>query len=176
MVINATINKSELLLWTILRNFELLALTQYEKNVAVLATDEKRELVDLLNSQAPSDEALDETSLTQSIRNLLNSATGPDEIHTLIIQGLLLETLGRTIYQIFENNSVLSSSTRALCSTGLRAGRSVKTKVYKLIAEKMGIGEQLFQTFATISRPVILHLDALGERMDSHFNERFGVT
>ena len=43
----------------------LLALNQYEKNVAILATDEKRELVDLLNSQAPSDEALDETSLTQ---------------------------------------------------------------------------------------------------------------
>ena len=40
----------------------------------------------------------------------------------------------------------------------------------------MGIGEQLFQTFATVSRPVIMHLDALGERMDSHFNERFGVT
>ncbi len=176
MLVNDTINKSELLLWTILRNFELLALKQYEKNVAILATDEKRELVDLLNSQAPSDEALDETSLTQSIRNLLNSATGPDEIHTLIIQGLLLETLGRTIYQIFENNKVLSLTTRSLCSKGLRAGGTVKTKICKLIIERMGIGEQLFQTFATVSRPVIMQLDALGERMDCHFNERFGVS
>lgn len=176
MVVNAAINKSELLLWTILRNFELLALKQYEKNVAVLATQEKRELVNLLSSQAPSDEALEEISLTQSIRNLLNSATGPDEIHTLIIQGLLLETLGRTIYQIFENNKVLSSSTRALCSTGLQAGRSVKTKIAKLIIEKMGIGEQLFQTFVTVSRPVIMHLDALGERLDQHLNERFNIS
>lgn len=101
MLVDATINKSELLLWTILRNFELLALKQYEKNVAVLATDEKRELVNLLNSQAPSDEALEETSLTQSIRNLLNSATGPDEVHTLIIQGVLLETLVRSIFTSF---------------------------------------------------------------------------
>jgi hypothetical protein len=170
------ISKSELLLWTILRNFELLALKQYEKNVAVLATDEKRELVNLLSSQAPSDEVLEETSLAQSIRNLINSATGPDEKHTLIIQGLLLETLGRTIYQIFENNNALSGATRSLCSKGLRAGGSIKSTIYKLIAEKMGIGEQLFQTFATISRPVIMHLDALGERMDQHFNERFGVS
>jgi hypothetical protein len=176
MVINTTINKSELLLWTILRNFELLALKQYEKFAGILVTNEKRELVELLNSQAPSDEALEETSLTQPISNLLKSATGPDETHTLIIQGLLLETLGRTIYQLFENNNVLSSSTRSLCATGLRAGGSVKNKIKKLIAEKAGIGEQLFQTFIIISRPVILQLEALGERMDSHFNERFGVS
>jgi hypothetical protein len=176
MVADTTISKSELLLWTILRNFELLALKQYEKNVAVLATAEKRELVDLLNSQAPSDEALEETSLTQSIRNLLNSATGPDEVHTLIVQGLLLETLGRTIYQIFENNTGLSASTRELCKQGIQAGSSIKTNIYKLISERMGLGEQLFQTFVTVSRPVIVHLDALGERMDSHFNERFNVT
>ena len=172
----ATINESELLLWAILRRFELLALMQYEKNVAILATSEKRELVDLLNSQAPADEALEETSLVNPVNDLLNSATNSDETHTLIIQGLLLETLGRTIYQIFEENTGLSSSTRSLCSAGLRAGKSVKAKIQKLIAEKMGLGEQLFQTFVTVSRPVITQLDALGERMDYHFSERFGVS
>ena len=176
MLVKATINKSELLLWTILRNFELLALRQYEKNVADLATVEKRELVELLNSQVSSNEALEEAQLDLPINDLLKSATGPDEIHTLIVQGLLLETLGKTIYQIFEQNNVLSFPTRSLCRRGLLAGSSIKDKILKLIPKKAGIGEQLFQTFVTISRPVIMRLDTLGERMDKHISEYFGVS
>src|SRR5271154_4232263 len=100
------IDRSELLLWALLRNFESLALRQYELNVPALATMEKRALVDLLISQVPSDEVLAETELALPVKDLVDSATGSDEIHTLIVQGLLLELLGQTIYQSFGQNEL----------------------------------------------------------------------
>ena len=171
-----TLNSGECLLWTILRSFESLALKQYELNVSMLATAEKKDLVQLLVSQVPTDEALEGTDLALPIKNLMVSATGTDQEHTLIVQGLLLEVLGRTIYRMFQAKDMFSSSTSALCNTGLEAGKSIHREIRRLINEKIGIGEQLFQAFVTISKPVIINLDALGERLDRHFNERFGIS
>jgi hypothetical protein len=171
-----TLNSSELLLWTILRNFEALALKQYELYVPALVTSQKKELVDLLMSQVPSDIALDGTDLAAPVTNFLQSATGPDDVQTLIIQGLLLETLGQTIYQMFEENEVFSSDTRTMCSTGIAAGQSIKAEVSELIAKKFETDEKLFQAFVSSSRPVIGYLDALGQRLDKHFSERFNIS
>ncbi len=174
--VSKTLNSGEYLLWTILRSFETLALTQYERNAAVLATAEKKDLVNLLISQVPTDEAFEGTDLAVPIKNLMVSATGADQQHTLIVQGLLLEVLGRTIYRMFQAKEMFSTTTSTLCNTGLAAGKSINREIRRLISEKIGMGEQLFQAFVTVSRPVIINLDTLGERLDKHFNERFGIS
>ena len=175
---NTTIglDKSELLLWTILRNFETLALRQYELYVPVLATAEKKTLVELLVSQAPSNNALDGTNLSSSVKDLVISASGVDEVATLIIQGLLLEPLGQTIYQTFGQQNTISSFTQNLCSIGLVANKDNRKKTIKLIVNTIGEGDKLFQIFMTVTRPVLKHLDTLGEGLDEHFHERFQIS
>jgi len=170
------IDRSELLLWAILGSFESLALRQYELNVPLLATMEKRALVDLLTSRVSSSEVLEETELASPIKELVASATGSDAVHTLIVQGLLLELLGQTIYKSFGENELVSAATCALCADGLTASLAITEKVPKLITEKIGTGEDLFQALMTVSRPVLRHLDTLGEGLDQHFCERFSIS
>jgi len=172
----AQLTDSEILLWTILHNFEALALKQYEKNVLVLATPEKKELVELLASKVPTNKAMENTSLEEPVNNLLTSATNSDEIHTLIVQGILLEILGQTIYRTFKDSDAFTSATHALCLTGLTAQESIREETRKLILEKIGSGDKVYEVFVSISRPVIMNLDALGESLDQHFSEKFGIS
>ncbi len=170
------LNESELLLWTILRSFESLALKQYEQNIPALATQEKRELVNLLVAQAPTDNAIAPTTLAQPVKELLEVATSTGEVNTLIIQGLLLEVLGLTIYQSISQSEVFTAYTKELSAVGLKAQKSTKAETIKLIREKIGSGDQVYQAFITISRPVILKLDILGENLDQYFSEKFEIS
>lgn len=175
MSVTVELDRTELLLWTILQKFESLALMQYKLHELSLDTPEKRTLVGVLNSRVPSDEALETTTLSVPVTELLADAIGADESHTLIVQGLLLELLGQTIYQSFAQNSSVSPDTRALCVLGLKASQANRTRLPELFAEKIGKGEDFFQAFITASRPVIKHLDGLGEGLDEHFSMRFGL-
>ena len=170
------LNESELLLWTILRSFESLALKQYEQNVPALATVEKKELVNLLMSQVPTDTAIESTALSQPVKDLLSAAKSNTEINTLIIQGLILEVLGQTIYQTIIDSETFTAYTKNLSEVGLKARTSIKAETKKLITEKIGTGDELYQVFLTISRPVILKLDVLGESLDHYFSEKFGIS
>jgi hypothetical protein len=170
------LNESETLLWTILRNFEALALKQYENNIPNLATAQKKELVKLLISQVPTDTVLDSTNLAQPVNDLLIAATSDNKLDTLIIQGILLEVLGQTIYQTIKESDKFTETTHKLCNVGLTARASIKEKTHKLIIEKIGFGDNVYKAFINISRPVIICLDALGESLDQHFSEKFDIS
>ncbi len=170
------LTESETLLWTILRSFEALALQQYEKNVPSLATSQKKELIDLLVSQVPTNAALDPTSLAKPVNNLLAAATNNSAVDTLIIQGLLLEVLGQTIYENIKESDKFTADTHNLGTVGLSARKSIKEETHKLISDKIGSGDQVYQVFVNISRPVIMALDALGESLDQHFSEKFDIS
>ena len=73
----------------------------------------------LLGSQVPTNVALESTSLAQPVNNLLASATNDSEVNSLIIQGLLLEVLGQTIYQAMKENDNFTAATHELCDVGL---------------------------------------------------------
>jgi len=170
------LNESETLLWTILRSFETLALQQYEKNISSLATTQKKELINLLVLQVPTNTALESTSLNQPVNDLLAVAANDSELDSLIIQGLLLEVLGQTIYQNIKENDNFTVYTHNLGAVGLKARESIKENTHKLIVEKIGSGDQIYQAFVNISRPVIKSLDALGESLDQHFSEKFDIS
>jgi hypothetical protein len=169
------LDKSERLLWTILRSFEALALKQYEANAESVITPEKRELVNLLVSRVPSDEALEQSDLASPVSNIITSATSDQEFGTLFIQGLLLEQLGHTLYQMLSEHESISPQTRSLCSLGLRASEETATNTSRLLREKFSDGDQLFQAFMFSSRTILRSLVSLGESLDRHFSEPFGI-
>ncbi len=169
------LDQAELLLWTILRKFESLALTQYELYEFPLATAEKHALVDLLFSQASADDALWSTTLYSPVKTLLADAAGSGEFHTLIGQALMLEVLGQTIYQAFSDNELVSPATHALCVMGLKASKANRGKLAALFAEKFGHGTDLVPTFIASSKSVVADLDKLGVGIDEHFSKRFGL-
>ncbi len=172
----AQLTDSEILLWTVLHNFEALALSQYEKFCSALATPEKKELVSLLFSRVPDNKAMENTSLDQPVKALLDAATSSSEKDTLLIQGLLLEVLGKTIYDTFKDSESFTAATHHLCSVGLKAQDSIGTKITTAIKERIGTAEQIYSAFIDISKPVILRLDALGESLDQHFSEQFDIS
>ncbi len=176
MSVVVVLDRTELLLWTILAKFESLALLQYSLYVIDLDTPEKQQLVDMLLSTIPSDEALETTTLSLPVENLLADATSTDKFHILIVQGLILELLGQTIYRSFADNDLASQTTRGMCVLGLKASSDNTAKLPKLFAEKVGSGDELFQAFITVSRPVISHLDELGQGLEEQFSKRFGIS
>lgn len=170
------LDHNELLLWSVLLSFESLALRQYAAYATVLVTPEKRALVQSLNSQVPSAEALEETDLATPLKDVVLQATGASYVQTLIVQGLLLESVGHAFYQMLSANESISAATRALTGAGLKASESVTSKIPKLLSEEVGDRQELFQAFMTASKPVLKSLVGLGDGLDKHFSEQFGIT
>src|SRR5262245_8272544 len=166
----------ELLIWRILGKLETLALRQYESKVPQLATPAKREVVNLLNAQAPDDAALDASVLGEPIRQLLSAAETDDRAGTLIIQGFILERLGQVIYKILAAHQAASRATREVAATGCEACAVVIGQATDMIRAQLGSGERLQDLFFGAADGVLRRLDALGDGVDRLFGKRFGLT
>lgn len=161
--------------WQIMRGFEVLALRQYERHVPPIATAAKRALVGRLVERAPDDTALEASELAAPVRALLAGAAGADDLHTLIVQGLVLEHLGEAIYAAVDHNGNVTQSTRALATLARTASRSVAERVPALLSARCSDGERVFAAFAEASHDVLLGLDPVGEGVDRVFGEPFAL-
>jgi hypothetical protein len=162
------------LFWAILRNFESLALRQYEGFAAPLATPAKREFVQRLVERAPGDGVLGSSPLGAPVRDLVAVATNEDGMATLLLQGLLLERMGQAIYGSVTRNERVSVESRALAASAIEASKSVCAIVPDQLGAA-GDGERLFAAFADASGEVLSRMDALGEEIDRVFGEPFGL-
>lgn len=169
------LDRTEALLWTILREFESLALAQYAATVPALLTREKEAVVALLGSRIDSDDELAGTQLALPMSDLVACATSANEAHVLITQGLLLESIGEAIYRTFGENSATSLPTRELCAIGLAASLRARAIVPGLLRSRIGCGDVLLQAIMDESAPLLRSLDALGEGLDEHFSERYNI-
>lgn len=165
----------ESLLWTILRNFESLALEKYQTYFPRLATSEKKDLVRQMSELAPDDRALDRSQLAGPVRELLACARQGEAASTLIVQGLVLERFGRILYDTLAKTGTLSPQTHALAVTGKAISGELSDLVPALVTQKMGDGEGLLECFTLDSREVLKRLDTLSEELDRAFAERFQV-
>lgn len=169
-------NSDELLIWRILGKLESLALRRYESAVPQLATPEKRELVNRLLAKAPDDAALDATPLGAPVRELISAADSGDQTGTLIVQGFILERLGQVIYKILSAHQAASQATRELATAGSAVCSHVIGQATHLLREQIGGGEPLQDLFFSTADGVLRRLDGLGEGVDRHFGQRFGLT
>lgn len=166
-------DEKETLFWTMVRNFEELALERYEQTVHELASPEKRQFVQDLHDLAPDNELLNRSELNSSVQELLSLAKGNDRKQTLILQGLILERLGEAIYEAVAHSPHLSLATQALAARGQAISASILASAPRLISQELETGEPLFMEFVTTSKGVLSHLDALGEGIDHIFSDRF---
>ncbi len=165
----------ENLFWEILRAFEDLALRQYEKHVPVLATSAKREFIARLARRAPDMHTFDASDIAAPVRDLLAEAEQADEVHTLIVQGLILENLAQAIYGTADQNPKVDAESRHLATVGHAASMSVTEQIPALLPAKFEDSEKLFQEFAQRSHEILTRLDTLGEGVDRLFGEPFSI-
>lgn len=165
----------ENLFWEILRAFEDLALRQYERHVPTLATPAKREFVARLAQRAPDMRTLEASDLAAPVRDLLAEAEQADDVHTLIVQGLILENLAQAIYGTADQNPKVDEQTRHLATIGHNASMSVTEQIPALLPPKFPDSEELFQEFAQRSHEILTRLDALGDGVDRLFGEPFSI-
>jgi hypothetical protein len=165
----------ENLYWEILRAFEDLALQQYQSQVPVLATAAKRDLVERLTLRAPDTVALEASEIAGPVRELLAEARQPDEIHTLVVQGLILENLAQAIYGTVDQNPKVSEESRHLAAVGHAASMSVTEQIPTLLTGKFADSDKLFDEFAQRSHEILLRLDTLGDGVDRLFGDSFSL-
>jgi hypothetical protein len=165
----------ESLLWTVLRNFESIALQQYQSYCPALATPEKRTYLTKLQAIAPDDALLEKSELSIPIRELLASAQSQTEVATLIIQGLILEQFGRALYDTLARLEEVGPQTRTLALEGKAISSALADVVPSLLTKKNGEGEVIFEIFVRHSHDVLRRLDILGEGLDQRFADRFSV-
>jgi hypothetical protein len=165
----------ENLFWEILRAFEDLALRQYESHVPALATRAKRDFVERLALRAPGLQTLEASEIAAPVHDLLAEAEKADEVHTLIVQGLILENLAQAIYGTADQNPMVEEESRHLASLGHAASMSVTEQIPALLPARFEDSERLFQEFAERSHEILTRLDALGEGVDRLFGEVFSI-
>lgn len=165
----------ERVLWSMMRSFETVALKAYETHAPALASDEKRAFVARLTAAASDDAALRATPLAAPVSDLLGAAKGDGVASTLLVQGLLLEQLGRVIYERALDVQGVSAESRSLAEQGKAAAEKAVDLVPDLVEKHVGRGDKLFDAFVQASAPVLQRLDSLGEAVDAVFAEPFDI-
>lgn len=168
----------ELLLWALMARFERLALDRYASLSPALSTagdGAKRAWVARLDVLPTDPAALAASPLAAPVDMLLSRAQSADETAVLLVQGLVLEHLGQSIYRIAEGTARASTATRALAREGLAASHQVTAAAARRTAEVVGSGEDLYRTFTDRTHDVLAALDALADPVDTVFGERFGL-
>jgi hypothetical protein len=168
-------DRTELLLWSLMDEFERVALSSYQTHSPTLATAEKRRLVARLAALGLDPSALAESSLGAPAAVLLKHARSVDEVSALIVQGLVLEHMGQAIYRIAAGSAHASSGSRAIAASGLGASQSVIAATSARLATRVGTGDALYAVFAEVSHAPLGVLDSLAEPVDEVFGEHFGL-
>jgi hypothetical protein len=164
---------TERLLFTVLRRFEALALSRYERDAPALATAAKRALVAALDERARGDAALEASELGRPVEALLATLREGGPTSTLLVQGFVLERLGRAIYAVVAGDARSGPAARALAESGLRASEQAAAAAGRLLEEGGFTGAALYDALSRTARPALARLDALGEGVDAAFAERY---
>ena len=168
-------DRTELLLWSLMDEFERAALDSYAAHSPGLATGEKRQFVARLAALGLAEGALAASSLGAPAAALLARARGTDELSALIVQGLVLEHMGHAIYRIAQASERASAASRAIAASGLGASVSVIAAASARLTARVGTGETLYAVFAEESHEVLGAMDALAEPVDEVFGQHFGL-
>ncbi|HET7503040.1 MAG TPA: hypothetical protein VFK02_18595 [Kofleriaceae bacterium] len=166
----------EVLLWTIMRMFEVQASAQYHAltpELAVLKGGAAPVVVGL-----PEDEQrLENSILGAPMKALLASAAeAGDDGAALVIQGLVLERVRRIVYATLVGLDDLSERSKAVALALGPVSAEVVARTPSLFAAACArTGQAPFALFTEASDDVLHKLDAVGEGVDELFGPRFGL-
>jgi hypothetical protein len=165
----------EALFWTLMHRFEARALACYRRNAPPLATAAKADVVRAAATAATAEDQLAASELARPVEALFACVADEQRTSTLLVQGLVLEYLGQSIYRIGAAAERISPATRALAAAGLAASEEVTGLALDCIATEIGTGEPAYAVFADVTHDALGALDALSEPVDRVFGERFGL-
>ena len=171
-----TWDADEVLLWTIMRMFEVQASAQYHAYTPELARP-KAEVGAALLSIAGEDLLLEQSILGPPMKELLGSAgEARDEVAVLVVQGLVLERVRQIVYDTLTRLEYLSERSRSIARGLAQVSAEVIGRTTPLFASACATSTQKpFSLFAEASDDVLHKLDAVGEGVDEIFGERFGL-
>lgn len=166
----------EILLWTIMRMFEVQASAQYHAYTRELAPP-KNGVGPALLGLAGDDGLLEDSILGAPMKALLESAgEARGEGAVLVVQGLVLERVRRIVYATLVRLDDLSGRSRSIARVLEQVSSDVVARTPALFASACARSEQKpFSLFAEASDDVLHKLDAVGEGVDELFGARFGL-
>jgi len=166
----------EVLLWTIMRMFEVQASAQYHAYTPELASP-KNGVGPALLSIAGDDVLLEQSILGPPMAALLESAgEARDELAVLVIQGLVLERVRQIVYATVADLDEISERSKSIAGGLAQVSAEVIERTQpRFAAACASSGQKPFSLFAEVSDDVLHKLDAVGEGVDEIFGERFGL-
>lgn len=162
-------------LWALLLEVETDTLARYGHFAPELGSAAKSEAVAAMRAY-PELGALSETGLELPVRQLLDAAAGDgSRADVALLQGLVLERLGATIYESLRNSATVSTTSAELAGRAQEASSATCDRAVVVLREVYPDPQVRFDAFAHRSRALFGRLDALGEALDDRFSEPLGL-
>lgn len=163
-------------LWALLHTVETDTATHYRKVAPQLAPPEKEEAIRAIRDELLHGTTLEGSVLAAPLARLLASAEGDGSVRDVaLLQGVLLEQLGVTLYGILAENGRLSARGTAIARRAGAASREASTRATQAVREALPDPTERFAVFASRSGSLLADLDALGEALDTRFSERLDL-
>ena len=162
-------------LWAMLARVEACTLERYRASAPGLATPEKVSAVEALAAQVTEPLELPDFLESPLVRLLTGAEGDGSRSSALVLQGLLLEPLGVTLYRALAEGDRLPPEGRAIAETAAAASQCAwDSAAEALIALEPDAGAR-FDRFTAGSTPLLASLDGFGEALDRAFAEPFDL-
>jgi hypothetical protein len=151
--------------WSMMKQLEALAVSQYKKFIPELNTARKEIFLQGLPSQqnSPSDQ------LSTAVEKLVQAATKNSRLDTLLLQGFTLEILGQAVYRAIQNTSAINESSHLLAQQANTASQDVLQQILSTLRKENVVGDSGFKAFVSATQDVFGALDSMGSLIDETF-------
>jgi hypothetical protein len=151
--------------WSVMKQLEELAVSQYQKYVPELNITQKKAFLNNIDSQVYSSNE----QLSHAVSRLTKTATKNSRLDTLILQGFALELLGQGIYKAILNNDSLNQNSHHLAAQANRASQEILQQVLSIFKKENLTGDTLFKSFVSATHDVFGDLDSMAALIDETF-------
>ena len=165
----------ERLLLAVVVRFESEGLANYRSHAPNLETEPKRRLIADLGALAAGADELAGSALAAPVAALLAAAESSDTTETLCVQGMVLETLGHTIYAAAAGADGVSQQAGQLARRAMPLCREVTGLAVAAFGAEIKESDSRFAEFSGATHDVLAALDAMAEPVDAVFGERFDI-
>jgi hypothetical protein len=149
--------------WSVMKQLEDLAVSQYQKYVPELYVSRKKEFLNKIESHSSNEQ------LSHAVSRLTKTATKSSRIDTLILQGFALELLGQAIYKAIFNTDSLNQSSHHLAEEANGASQEILKQVLSIFKKENLTGDTLFKSFISATHDVFGELDSMAALIDETF-------
>ena len=158
-------NEYEQTFWSVMKQLEVLAVSQYKKFIPELSTARK----EIFLQNMPSQKVSSDDELFSAVERLVQVATKNSRLDTLLLQGFTLELMGQAIYKTIQNISSVNENSHLLAEQAYTASQDVLQQVLSILRKENLVGDSVFKAFVSATQDVFGALDSMGSLIDETF-------